>query len=125
VFNFYEPDFQASGVIGEAGLFAPEFQILTETAAIRTSNLLESATRNRALKGSDVRISFAREEAMAHDAEALTNHLNLLLCSNRLSTATRTIVVNDVNRHGVTDRVGRVRAAVHLIITSPDFNVQK
>lgn len=125
VFNFYEPDFQAGGLIGEAGLFSPEFQILTETAAIRTSNLLESATRNLALKGNDIRISYAREEALAHDANALVNHLNLLLCSNRLSAATRTIVVNDVNRHATTDRRGRVRAAVHLIVTSPDFTVQK
>ena len=125
VFNFYEPDFQASGVIGDAGLFSPEFQILTETAAIRTSNLLESGTRTRALKGGDVRINFAREEALAHDAVALVDHLNLLLCANRMSTATRTAVVNYVNTHSVSDRAGRVRAAVHLIVTSPDFNVQK
>ncbi|MGD9582647.1 MAG: DUF1800 family protein [Lysobacterales bacterium] len=38
VFNFYEPDFQPPGVIADAGLFAPEFQIINENSTMLTAN---------------------------------------------------------------------------------------
>ena len=34
VFNFYEPNYVLPGSIAEAGLYAPEYQILTDTTAL-------------------------------------------------------------------------------------------
>lgn len=38
VFNFYEPDYQPPGVIADAGLYAPEFQIINENSTMQTAN---------------------------------------------------------------------------------------
>jgi uncharacterized protein (DUF1800 family) len=38
VFNFYEPDFQPPGVIANAGLYGPEFQIINENSTMQTAN---------------------------------------------------------------------------------------
>ena len=35
VFNFFEPDFKPAGFVGDLGLFAPEFQITTESGVVR------------------------------------------------------------------------------------------
>ena len=40
VFNFFEPDYQQPGEIAEAGLYAPEFQILNESSFINISDEL-------------------------------------------------------------------------------------
>ncbi len=38
VFNFYEPDYQPPGVIADAGLYAPEFQIINENTTMLAAN---------------------------------------------------------------------------------------
>lgn len=38
VFNFFEPDYQPPGVIADAGLFAPEFQIINENTTMLAAN---------------------------------------------------------------------------------------
>lgn len=38
VFNFYLPDHRPAGVLSQAGLYAPEFQIMTDVAAISYPN---------------------------------------------------------------------------------------
>jgi len=38
VFNFYEPDYQPPGNIANAGLYAPEFQIIDENSTMQTAN---------------------------------------------------------------------------------------
>jgi uncharacterized protein (DUF1800 family) len=38
VFNFYEPDYQPPGAIADAGLFAPEFQIINENTTMLAAN---------------------------------------------------------------------------------------
>jgi uncharacterized protein (DUF1800 family) len=38
VFNFYEPNFVLPGAIAAAGLYAPEYQILTDTTALTQPN---------------------------------------------------------------------------------------
>ncbi len=38
VFNFYEPDYRYPGVLAQAGLITPEFQITSDTTVIRQAN---------------------------------------------------------------------------------------
>lgn len=42
MFNFYLPDFSPLGEVSQAGLVAPEFQILTDSTAVNTANQLFS-----------------------------------------------------------------------------------
>ena len=46
VFNFYEPNFVLPGAVAEAGLYAPEYQILNDTTAI-TDAVASNGTRRR------------------------------------------------------------------------------
>lgn len=40
VFNFFLPDYQFPGVLSQAGLITPEFQLTSETSVIRQANFL-------------------------------------------------------------------------------------
>ena len=49
VFNFYQPSYSPPGMLNEAGLFAPEFQIINAGSAITAPNYFFSAIRNNDL----------------------------------------------------------------------------
>jgi hypothetical protein len=60
----------------------------------------------------------------------LVDSLNSLLCGGQLSAAAKTYIVNYASTltyttPTVTQMRDRVRAVVHLIITSPDYTVQR
>ena len=43
VFNFYEPNYVLPGDVAAAGLYAPEYQILTDTTALTFTNCPQGA----------------------------------------------------------------------------------
>ena len=49
VFNFFLPDYQYPGLLGQAGLVTPEFELTSETSVIRQSNFLYNGVFNDAL----------------------------------------------------------------------------
>ncbi|MCS7032534.1 MAG: DUF1800 domain-containing protein, partial [Phycisphaerae bacterium] len=124
VFNFYEPNYVFPGAMANAGIVAPEFQILTEITVVSAANFLESATRNP-LPGNDVRLDFSVEQALAGNPAALVDRLNLLLCYGQLSPQARQTIINHVSALSPANPLERVRAAVHLIVTSADFTAQR
>lgn len=150
VFNFYEPGYVysynpayagAPGVppgqqttLADQGLVSPEFQILTDTTTIRGANLFEDSIRNTRMKRGtdtvpvntdDVRFDFAREQAMAGDINKLLDHLNTLLLAGQMTPRTRTIIANHLATIPAASTLLRVQAAVHLIVTSPEYAVQR
>jgi len=46
VFNFFEPDFQVPGLLMDAGLYAPEFQITNEVSVVDTANYFFNGIRH-------------------------------------------------------------------------------
>ena len=46
VFNFFLPDYQFPGLLGEAGLITPEFELTSETSVIRQANFLYNGILN-------------------------------------------------------------------------------
>ena len=52
VFNFFEPDYTLAGPLMDAGLFAPEFQIVTELVAVDMANHLFDGIRSGFYVGS-------------------------------------------------------------------------
>ena len=48
VFNFFLPDHSPTGPIADAGLYAPEFQIVTTVTAITSANALRRPGRSGA-----------------------------------------------------------------------------
>ncbi|MBC8097614.1 MAG: DUF1800 family protein, partial [Akkermansiaceae bacterium] len=148
VFNFFFPDYRYPGLLSSAGLTTPEFQLTSDTSAVLQMNFLQAGTTGSTSNTNGL-ISFNGGNGAimldlgpwlkpAFTANAgipsLVDALNTLLCAGQLSAAAKTQIVNYVanttNFAYGTPPTGaqmrdRARAVVHLIVTSPDFTIQK
>jgi uncharacterized protein (DUF1800 family) len=129
VFNFYPPDHQPAGPIGDAGLFGPEFQILNSVFAVTMPNAINTLITNAAGRA---RLNLAEQESLAENPQALVANLDLLMTHCTMSSETRAAILKAVNGitaamvpGGSTLNQQRARLAVYLVAISPDFAVQK
>lgn len=149
VFNFYEPDYQYPGALAENGLVTPEFQLTSETSVIRQANFLYDGLFNDALAqsglssfqsgGRDIFVDLRPWMGAGpgglpwvHNTnmDAFITKLNTLLMGGQLPLPARTVIKNYAQTLPyTTPSTGqlrdRARAVVHLIVTSPDFTIQK
>jgi hypothetical protein len=140
VFNWFRPDYSPQGPVRQAGLLAPEFQIVHEGTATSWINFIEEKSRretswgraNDQQWGVDVRDYLAadmtQELSLASNAAALFDRLNLLLAANQLSSATKTLIVNALNGISASTESGRrsrVSTAITLVMSSPEYLIQK
>jgi len=126
VFNFFSPNYALPGAVGEAGLVSPEFQILTETTAISNSNMWNwMIYYGYDNDGEVITLDFSPWLATAANPTQLVDSLNLMLMSNSMSSGMRTILINTLSDPSLSDPGDRVRAAVRLIVTSPEYSVQR
>jgi len=127
VFNFYSPDYEPPGVIQNARLVGPEFQILNAVTAIAFPNavytLIYSGTGN-------MRLDLSAQETLAATPGALIDNLDLLLTRGTLSAENRTKILTAVNGitaamvpSGSTLNRERARLAYYLVALSPEFAV--
>lgn len=125
VFNFFLPHFVQPGPLAQAGLVAPEFQITTESQVIAAMNTLSGIIYSGGLNGTATRISlnFSEQTAIAGNLNALLDQLNLLMLSGQMSAGLRSAITDSMST--LADPSARVRRAVHLIITSPEWVIQK
>ena len=126
VFNFFSPDYQAPGAIAAAHLKSPEFQITTETTVVTIANYLRTAI-NTGLGPSTNRatLNLTYELSIAGNSAQLVDHLNGVLMASEMSPETRTILINTLDQITATNPTERVRTALYLIVTSPDYVLQK
>jgi uncharacterized protein (DUF1800 family) len=120
VFNFFSPDYQVPGPIAQLGLKSPEFQILTETNAIKTANYLTSL-----IFGDKVTLNLSYDEMLATDPPRLVEHLNSLLMAGNMSQAMRSTLINIIAEVPEENATGRVKMAIDLIVNSPEFVIDK
>jgi uncharacterized protein (DUF1800 family) len=126
VFNFFKPDFSLPGAVAQAGLAAPEFQIFTETTAIGNANFFFYLIYYGYDHDGDViTLDLTPQVALAGNPAQLVDSLNLLLMANGMSTQMRTILINTLSDPELTDHTERAKAAVRLIVTSPEYLVQR
>jgi uncharacterized protein (DUF1800 family) len=127
VFNFYSPNFRQPGAIAQAGLYAPEFQITTETSAVGALNFFASLFNSEGYGNGSARLvlNYAPLEALADDPPKLVERLDLLLFSARMSDGTRMRLVTMLD--AMRGRAARERVKAALIVTalSPDFVIQQ
>ncbi|MBP7950682.1 MAG: DUF1800 family protein [Verrucomicrobiales bacterium] len=133
VFNFYLPNYSPPGLVGEAGLFAPEFQILNATTAVSSPNYFYNSLADRDLHrwgtadpARTVRPNFTAETALAAaDIDALIRRLDLHLTCGLLSPREFQIIREAVARVDASVsfnwQAERVNLAVYLMLTSPEF----
>ena len=148
VFNFFYPSYQFPGALASAGLTTPEFQLSTDTGVAAQMNFIEGGILNNtgntnglssfnAGNGSVV-LNLAPWMTANYTSEAgiplLVSQLNTLLVAGQLSPAAQSSIadyVANTNNFAYkspptpTQMRDRVRAVVHLIVSSPDYVVQK
>jgi hypothetical protein len=151
VFNFYRPGYIAPGSLSAAaGMVAPEMQLLNESSVagwVNTmrDNLNSGVGQNNGtvngvvLNRRDLQRNWAPEMALATQPEALVQALADKLLNGRISsslsaeaaTSVGGIVIPALNAGGTnqaaidTAKLNRVRSAVLLVVSSPEFLVQK
>jgi len=130
VFNFYSPDYEPPGPIGDAGLVGPEFQILNSVFGINTPNRIYALIYTASVGSFSLDLS--PQAALASNTNALVDNIDLLLTHGTLSAETRAKVVaaidsvtNAMVPSGDTLGLTRARLAVYLISMSPDYTVLK
>lgn len=134
VFNFYRPGYLAPGSeTGEAGLTAPEFQVVNEGAALGFLNFMTYYITRPADDPVDhpgFRPNFTVEADLADDPQALIDHLDVKLTGGQLSDATKAEMVDIVSTLNIAsdreaeDRQDRVQMALIMVMSSGAFAVQ-
>lgn len=137
VFNFYRPDFSPNGLLNDNGLSAPEFQIINENTLVGTTNLFhlmierfsDSEAFTPALEEKS-KLDLAHVTSLAGDTDKLLDYLSLVLLNNEMTTELRTILVEHLNQSDVyhDDQKGQLekaREAILLIISSPEYLIQR
>jgi uncharacterized protein (DUF1800 family) len=129
VFNFYRPGYvPPTTSIADAGLVAPEFQITNEASTIGYINYLQDVidgkhgTRNTGVISS----TYAHELDLPVDQ--LIGRLDLLFTHGQLTPQTRSAIASALGTMGASTnalKLLRVKAAVLLIMASPEYLAQK
>jgi uncharacterized protein (DUF1800 family) len=132
VFNFFRPGyFPTNTEIANRGLLAPEFQLVNETSVAGYVNFLERAITGARAPVADIVLDFSAEIAIAQDAPALLDRLDLLLTGRQLSQSVRDTVRSAMEDVAVTatstnaEKLRRVQIGTALILASTDYLVQK
>jgi uncharacterized protein (DUF1800 family) len=132
VFNFFRPGyFPPNTEIANRGLLAPEFQLVNETSVAGYINFVERAVQAQRFPVADLVLDYSAETAIAQDAAALLDRLDLLLTARQLSEASRNTIRTAMEDVPITatstaaDRLRRVQIGVALILASTDYLIQK
>jgi uncharacterized protein (DUF1800 family) len=148
VFNFFRPDFTPPGEMTARSLRGPEFQINTDAGIVQVSNDAYVRSMYYALSDvcdsddqfGDVRINLAQDAGLAGSgnggagdpADRLVDAYNTRFMAGQMSSFMRDILLgylNPIDSTWVDDgtdwRLHRVRRALYLILTSPEYAIQK
>jgi uncharacterized protein (DUF1800 family) len=138
VFNFYLPNYTPPGILAEAGLVAPEFQIINATSGVTAPNYYWGAIDGGLHRWGvgtaayNARLNLAPERALtstpATNPDALIRRLDLVLTGGTLTARNFQIIREAVSRittAGTDGQTARVKLAIYLILTSPEFAVQR
>jgi len=149
VFNFFFPDYKFQGILASAGLTTPEFQLTSDSSVVSQMNFFSSSIFNNGSNTNGLSSFAGGNGSIALDlgpwmTPAITSNagipdlvdsFNTLLCAGQLSLAARNIIatyVADNTRFPLTSPTpthaqmrDRVRAVLHLVVSSPEFIVQR
>ena len=138
--------YEFPGALASAGLTTPEFQLTSDTGVALTMNFLEGGILNNSSNTNGLSSFTAGDGDIVLDIGAwmttnytvnagipnLVSNLNTVLLAGQLSAAAQTNIINyvtnTVNFPSPTNQMqmrDRVRAVVNLIVSSPDFTIQK
>jgi uncharacterized protein (DUF1800 family) len=123
VFNFFRPRYTPPATpIAQKGLVVPELQITDETSVAGYLNFVGIYV-DRGWE--DLQTTYQPEVAMAGNAQALVDHVVLLLAGDAYSKDTAAAIAKAVSAIPVERPGDRVRAAITLVAASPEYLIQK
>lgn len=146
VFNFFYPNFEFPGPLAAAGLTTPEFQLTSDSTVALQMNFLEAAFLSTGntngltsfRNNGTVRMDLSPWMTPAFTANAnipvLVSNMSTILTGGELSAGAQSTIVSYVanttnfpysSTPTSSQMFNRVRAVVHLVITSPDYTIQK
>jgi hypothetical protein len=148
VFNFFYPDYKFPGALAAAGLTTPEFQLTSDSGVAAQLNFLEGGILNNSGNTNGLSSFVGGNGALVIDLgpwmtsqytsdsgiPALVDSLNTLLAAGQVSLSAKNGIVAYVGNTNnfplstpptATQMRNRVQAVVHLLVTSPDFTIQK
>lgn len=145
VFNFFQQEYQPIGPIEEADLVAPEFQITNAQTIMGYINSLyrfviqENVADEYDLYTNEDDATYANQvstidlndEVLLTDnnkLHILLDRLNLLLAQGRLSAGSLNIIKNvvmELPNGTTTEKRDRVKLAIYLIMSSPEYLINR
>jgi uncharacterized protein (DUF1800 family) len=128
VFNYYPPDY----VIPGTTLPGPEFGLMTTGTAIARANVVNNIAfagipvSENAPLGTRIDLSYMQQLAAADPTgNMMLNELSLALLHGRMSSAMRSAILPAISAIPASDPLGRARAAVYLVASSSQFQIQR
>jgi uncharacterized protein (DUF1800 family) len=135
VFNFYEPNFVLPGAVAEAGLYAPEYQILTDTTALTQPNFYYGYIYNTRsttdMTQQTIGLNLDSWLPLARTPQQLIDSLNLLLAGGAMPKAASDRMVAAITAMpagtatSTANDLERVRSAIYLVVTAQYGAIQK
>ena len=141
VFNFFSPFYAPPGEIADQGLVAPELQLATEYLNTQVTNFfwVQLASRTQLQSGGTnfdadaMWITTTEELGLANDSEALINRVaeKLLGGAGQMSAALKAEAKAQIERTTIpinnptTAQATRVADAIYLVVTSPEYVLQR
>lgn len=127
VFNFFKPGYQAPGVIRDAGLVSPVFQIMDSYSAVSFPNLLWDYLDSGFRSGwgnPRYPLNFSASRMAAVTDGALVDRMNLLLASGNMSARTRGVILAALATPGLSQDE-KIQLAAYLTLMSPEGATQQ
>ena len=129
VFNFFKPGYSPPGPLSDAGLVAPELQIINSLTALSAANYYQDAITSGfnlyyVPAGTEVIAQVAPERALADNVPALMRRLDMVLTGGTLPAEQHQIIreaVEAILPASPNYKVERVNMAIYLISTAPEF----
>jgi len=133
VFNFYQPDFQPNGALAQAGLVAPEFQLMNSISGLEYFDIVNQWTVKEELlyhwetgNNREVYIDIYSLMGGSREPEVLINDLDILLTHGQLSDHSRDIlrqVLYDYRQEGIEGLIERTLLALYYFMVHPDYTI--
>jgi len=125
VFNFFPPGY----VIPGENIKGPEFAIYSTSTALARTNfayaVVYQTMPTNAFRPKGTWLDLSPFEPLATDLPRLMETLNLLLLHGTMSAQMQSVIETAVSEIPVANRLGRVREAVYLIVTSPQYLIAR
>jgi uncharacterized protein (DUF1800 family) len=129
VFSFYPPNYPLQGT----NLVSPVSAIYTTTTAFARANFVYTLLFNSdgiapdptVTGATGTRVKLSPLVALANDPQRLLDKLDLVMMHRSMSNSMRNVITQAIHAIPENDPLTRVRTAVYLVATSPQYQVER